>query len=236
MPRPSGPGATRSVPSSASTRWRRPVSPEPAGSAPPGPSSAISTRSCGRRRDAEMRGGRARSRTWRRWSAPRRRRSTPRSRPTGGRPRARAAPSTSTGIGRARGRAPRPPPAGRGRRGPAGRCRARGRAARRSPRSASARARRTSSAASGGRRAAPRRGQLHRQRDEPGLRAVVQVALDPPQLGGLDVERAAAGAGQLVDALDQPALAGPGQPVAVEDERLHGQHDVDPSTSHSGHG
>ena len=43
--------------------------------------------------------------------------------------------------------------------------------------------------------------ELHAERDEPRLRAVVQVALDPPQLGGLDVERAAPGAGQHVDAL-----------------------------------
>jgi len=48
---------------------------------------------------------------------------------------------------------------------------------------------------------------VHRQRDEPGLRAVVQVALDPPQLRGLDVERAAPRAGQLVHALGQLALA-----------------------------
>ena len=42
--------------------------------------------------------------------------------------------------------------------------------------------------------------ELHAERDQPGLCAVVQVTLDPPQLGRLHVERSAAGAGQLVDA------------------------------------
>ena len=60
----------------------------------------------------------------------------------------------------------------------------------------------------------------HAQRDEPRLRAVVQVALDAAQLRRLDVERAAARAGQLVDALDQLALARLGQPLAVDDERV----------------
>ena len=56
------------------------------------------------------------------------------------------------------------------------------------------------------------------QRDEPGLRAVVQVALDAPQLGGLDVERAAAGARELVDALGELRLAlGPNSRLAVDD-------------------
>ena len=45
-----------------------------------------------------------------------------------------------------------------------------------------------------------------RQRDEPRLRAVVQVAFDAPQLGGLDVERALPRTGQHVDALDELAL------------------------------
>ena len=47
--------------------------------------------------------------------------------------------------------------------------------------------------------------EVHGQRDEPRLRAVVQVALDAPQLGGLDVERALPRAGQHVDALDELA-------------------------------
>ena len=45
--------------------------------------------------------------------------------------------------------------------------------------------------------------EAHRHRHQPGLRAVVQVALDPPQLGGLDVESAAAGAGQHVHPVGQ---------------------------------
>ena len=52
-----------------------------------------------------------------------------------------------------------------------------------------------------------RAAEVHAERDEPRLRAVVQVALDPAQLGGLDVDRAAARAGQLVDALLQLLLA-----------------------------
>ena len=40
-----------------------------------------------------------------------------------------------------------------------------------------------------------RAAEVHAQRDEPCLRTVVQVALDPAQLGGLDVDRAAARAG-----------------------------------------
>ena len=52
--------------------------------------------------------------------------------------------------------------------------------------------------------------EVHAERDEPRLRAVVQVALDPPQLGGLHVDRAAPRAGQLVDALLELLLARPG--------------------------
>ncbi len=65
--------------------------------------------------------------------------------------------------------------------------------------------------------------EVHAQRDEPGLRAVVQVALDAPQLGGLDVERPLPRAGQHVDALDEVALLDPRQAVAVEKERAEGQ-------------
>ena len=57
----------------------------------------------------------------------------------------------------------------------------------------------------------------HRQRDEPRLRAVVEVALDAPQLRGLHVERAAPRARQLVDAAHEALLAHPGQLVAVSD-------------------
>ncbi len=73
---------------------------------------------------------------------------------------------------------------------------------------ASTRALRTSSAASGwSSRRSSARPSCMLKRDEPGLRAVVQVALDPAQLGGLDVQRAAARAGQHVHALGQLLLA-----------------------------
>jgi hypothetical protein len=40
---------------------------------------------------------------------------------------------------------------------------------------------------------------VHGQRDEPGLRAVVQVALDPAKLGGRGVDRGGARLDQLLD-------------------------------------
>ena len=49
-----------------------------------------------------------------------------------------------------------------------------------------------------------RHAEIHRQRDEPRLGAVVEVALDPLQLGGLGVDGARARALQLDDA---PPLA-----------------------------
>ena len=49
-------------------------------------------------------------------------------------------------------------------------------------------------------------GQAHAQRDQPGLRAVVQVALDAAQLGGLGVDGLGARLGQLLHAQRQPAL------------------------------
>src|SRR5882757_8570732 len=55
--------------------------------------------------------------------------------------------------------------------------------------------------------------EAHRQRDHAGLGAVVQVALDAAQLGGLDVQRATAGSAQHVDALQQFPLALRGEPV-----------------------
>ena len=48
--------------------------------------------------------------------------------------------------------------------------------------------------------------ELHAQGDEPRLGSVVQVALDAPQLGGLHVEGARAGARELVDARRELAL------------------------------
>ena len=43
----------------------------------------------------------------------------------------------------------------------------------------------------------------HAERDEPGLRAVVQVPLDAAQLGGLGVDRVGPGLGQLAHPLGQ---------------------------------
>ena len=57
--------------------------------------------------------------------------------------------------------------------------------------------------------------ELHAQGHQARLRAVVEVALDPPQLGRLDVERARAGPRELVDAGRQagaPAGAGSATP------------------------
>ena len=47
----------------------------------------------------------------------------------------------------------------------------------------------------------------------------MQIALDPPQLGGLDVERAAPGAGQLVDPELERALAGPQERAVQRQQR-----------------
>jgi hypothetical protein len=71
--------------------------------------------------------------------------------------------------------------------------------------------------------------ELHRQGHQPGLGAVVEVALDPAQLVGLHVERAAPGAGELVDPLGQLVVVGPqGQDDRVE-AKEHGEaEDRDP--------
>ena len=93
---------------------------------------------------------------------------------------------------------------------------------------ASARAARTSSATSG--RSASfssARPSFMRQRDEPRLRAVVQVALDPAQLRRLHVERSAARARQLVHALDELLLARAGaEPAERDEDRVHGEQDA----------
>ena len=77
--------------------------------------------------------------------------------------------------------------------------------------------------------------ELHAQRDEPRLRAVVQVALDAPQLGGLDVEGAGAGARELVDARRPAgAPAGAGSAGAADDDRVGAEREAQPATAHSG--
>ena len=60
----------------------------------------------------------------------------------------------------------------------------------------------------------------HAERDQARLRPVVQVALDPPQLRRLHVERAAARAGELDDAVGERPLAA-SRPGA-QDHRVHG--------------
>ena len=65
--------------------------------------------------------------------------------------------------------------------------------------------------------------ELHAQGHQPRLRPVVEVALDAAQLGVLHVQRPAARARELVDALDELLLADPRQPVAVHEQRAHRQ-------------
>ena len=197
---------TASVPSSAATRWRRPMSPVPVGV---GAARALVARP---RRPAGRRGRRAR---------PSRARAAGvlggvgqrlGHDEVGGRLDHRQRPAQDRRVHgdrdlRARARAPRPPPRGRGRPAPAARCRGRGRAARRWPRPPPRGRRRTSSATSGlALQALLGAPELHAQGDEARLGAVVQVALDAPQLGRLDVEGARAGARELVDARRELAL------------------------------
>ena len=133
----------------------------------------------------------SRARTWRRWRAPRRRRSRRRSRPAPG-SRSRPSASTVTGTGA---RATSACSAGSSPRSVS----TAGWMPRASSRSSarlvcSSSCARSSSAASSASPSArvARRAQQQRERDEPRLRAVVQVALEPPALGvaGLDEPRA----------------------------------------------
>ena len=179
---PPGGLVTVSRPSSASTRRRRPARPEPAGSAPPRPSSTTSSTSeSPTARDASRRSATHR-RAWRRWSGSRRRRSTPRSRrapPDAPGCRRRRRPGSRCGA-----RAPRSPPRARGRVSTGGWI---PRARSRSSRSASSTPSRASSTSAArlvrvGTQLLLRHAEVHPERDEPRLRAVVQVALDPPEL------------------------------------------------------
>ena len=116
---------------------------------------------------------------------------------------------------------PGPRRRGRGRRAPAGGCRGPGRAARSSACPADSRASAQQLAAWSGSRssscsASPR---FMPQGDQPGLRAVVQVPLDPAQLGGLRVDGLRPGLGQRADpsapgTTRAPAGARPGAPEA----------------------
>ena len=62
------------------------------------------------------------------------------------------------------------------------------------------------------------RPQAHADRDQPGLRPVVQVPLDPAQFGGRGVHGVAAGPGQGLHPLGQ--LLGPGRELGVGREHL----------------
>ena len=61
--------------------------------------------------------------------------------------------------------------------------------------------------------------EAHRQRDQPGLGAVVQVALDPAQLGGGVVDGVGAGLGQLLHPLLEDLGVPVGQHPAVDGRR-----------------
>ena len=114
-------------------------------------------------------------------------------------------------------RARRSPRPGRARTAAPGGCRARGRAARPAPARASPRAFVDELARALGVAVEALLGhaEVERERDEPRLRAVVQVALDALQLGGGGVDRAGARLGQDLDALlELPAARGRARPAS----------------------
>ena len=229
---------TVNVPRAARTRSSRPRRPVASSSAvtsaPPTPSS--NTETCNASgRFVEAHGDHRLAwpaHVWRRWSAPRRRRST---RPTRLRREVVAAGRRSTSSARRRFRcAARPTTArrpGRGRPGSSARCRARRCAVRR---------------ARSWRRRAPRAisflacGQVgvelglgqpdrHRQRHQPGLHAVVQVALDAVAFGLRRGHRALAGVGERAHLVLQRGGRRRRQQPAVDRgvERRREDHDRD---------
>ena len=109
----------------------------------------------------------------------------------------------------------------RGPRAPAGGCRGPGRAARASASPAPPRASAHAAPARLGVRAQLLLGQAeaHAERDQPRLRAVVEVALDPAQLRRLDVDGAARRPGEDVDPLAQLALAQGAEVVPTRERR-----------------
>ena len=186
------------------------------GSAPPDRRRAPRARACRRRGRCGCRPA-APARAWRRWRAPRRRRSRRRSRPPAP---ARGATSTdrSTRIGvelaSDASAASRPRSASTGGWIP----RARSRSSR-SACSAPARASASSSPARSGilGELLLRHPEAHPERDQPRLRAVVQVALDPAQLGLLGVHRAGA-AWSRASRSARPSRPGPASRAAARRE------------------
>ncbi len=73
--------------------------------------------------------------------------------------------------------------------------------------------------------------QAHAERDQPGLGAVVEVALDPAQLAVLDVHGAGAGRLEGLDPLGHLGL--PGEP-SMTASGLRPEHDRDPSIGQIG--
>ena len=184
-----------SMPSSASTRCLQARRPRPRGPRRPGrrrrprrPGGRVSS-------NEPTRAARAGARAWRRSSATRRRRSTRRT------PRPAAGGASSVHVDRDRQRERSPSASTRRRQAAVGQHR-RGDAPGEVAQLADRVARLDAGAAHelGGLgmvvQALLGAAELHAQRDEPRLGAVVQVALDPPQLRGLDVQGAAAGAGR----------------------------------------
>ena len=197
---PPGGLSTSSAPSSASTRSTSPRRPVPrAGSAPPTPSSATSIDDAAVRRASRRRARRSRARTSRRSRAPRTRRRTP---PPRRAPRAarRGSTSSSTGTRRALGeRLERGAQAAVGEHRRVDAARELAQLLQRE-RELLRRVRRGSRRRAPGseRELALREAERERERDEPLLRAVVQVPLEPPPLGVGRLDEPHARAAELV--------------------------------------
>ena len=77
--------------------------------------------------------------------------------------------------------------------------------------------------------------ELQRQRDELGLRAVVEVALDPPQLQRRGVQGGGARLGEPLDAVAQPRSEQPARPPRLQPSpaapaSLSPSHSINPPT------
>ena len=203
------------VPSNAARRLITPRSPLPrAGSAPPCPSSTtVTTTAVGGPRDVDRRAARTRvladvGQALRDGEVRRRSPRVPAAAPAATRSPSRARPC--------RGRAPAPPRPDRGRRAPADGCRAPPTAGRRAPPRWSRAPRRGAAGRPRGRCSirSDDQAEVHAERDEAGLGAVVQVALDPAELGRRVVHGLRARRRQVGDPLRQQGRPGraPGRP------------------------